>query len=314
MSALEISRVVVGITMGFTGMCLNTMIVLVNLWDWLMGIHVSSCDFVLSLIGLVNIFFNFDLVLDTIFRGFQTYITLSGEILLRILGLLIYLASCNFWFTVCLCTYYCLRIVSFTNGLLFLLKMRISMYLPKLLVISALESFFIAVPSIWNIQLENSHQSLPNISSPYQVISIKFPYKVTLMSGTIAPLILTLIPTVFTLNSLWRHTVMMKKKVLGSSSAQTQAHVTAARTMVLLLALHVFLYMASITVIWHSFNVDDISQYFSWFLVFSCPTLQALVLINGNTKLRKSAKHITEQIRTRYQMFWGERTGSHLQD
>ncbi|KAG8539641.1 hypothetical protein GDO81_020602 [Engystomops pustulosus] len=299
--------------MGFTGIYLNAMIVVVNLRDRHHGRHLGSSNLLLSSIGLNNVFFQTDLVLDSIFFGFHKYIPFSREIHLRILNLLTCFASCNYWFTVWLCTYYCLRIVSFPNGVLFLLKMRISTYLRKLLVISALESCLISVLSTWNMYLEPLDNPTLNTSS-LQVISIKFPYKVVMMCGTIVPLVLTLIPTGFTLSSLWRHIMMMKRNMMGSSAAQTRAHVTAARTMVLLLTLHLLLYFASLSIILHSFNVNDISQYFCWFIIFSYSTLQALVIIHGNSKLRTSGKLIIRRLRTWNLMFQGNQTGSGLHD
>ncbi|XP_069841137.1 taste receptor type 2 member 4-like [Dendropsophus ebraccatus] len=286
----------IGITTGFTGICLNSMIVVVNLKEWHDGVHVSSCDLVLSFIGLINVCFQANLVLDTIFTAFQTYTKFAREIHLRILSILVFLASCNHWFTVWLCTYYCLRIVNFTSGFLFLLKMRISTYLPKLLVISVIESFLVAVPSTWNMYLEPPHELVLNTSSSHQVISVTISYMLTLVCGTIFPLILTLVATGFTLNSLRRHIVMLKANMVGSSNARTHAHVMAARTMVLLLTLHMIFYMSSLSIVLHSFNVEDFSQKLSWFVIFSFSTFQALIIINGNSKLRRSGKCIMKRL------------------
>ncbi|XP_073502366.1 taste receptor type 2 member 40-like [Phyllobates terribilis] len=314
LSAQDMSRVAIGLATGFTGICLNSMIVAVNLSDWHGGIILSSCDLVLSLIGLINVLFQTDLVLEMIFRAFRTYIKLAIGIHLRILQILVFLASCNYWFTVLLCTYYCLRIINFSSGLLFLLKMRISTYLPKLLVMLAGQSFCIAVPAAWTMYLVPPHELVVNTSSSQEVITITFTYKVILMCGTITPLILTLIPTVLTLNSLWRHIMMMKKNMLGSSTARTHAHVTAARTMVLLLTLLMSFYISSISIILHSFNVEDVSQHFSWFVIFSFSTLQAIIIIHGNSKLRTSANHIINQPRNWYLTLHGNHPGSEVKE
>ncbi|XP_073416665.1 taste receptor type 2 member 4-like [Dendrobates tinctorius] len=313
--ARDLSRVAIGLVTGFTGICLNSMIVAVNLRDWHVGIHLSSCDFVLSLIGLINVLFQMDLVLEMIFSAFQTYIKLSIEIHLRVLQILVFLASCNYWFTVLLCTYYCLRIVNFSSGFLFLLKMRISRYLPTLLVISAVQSFCVAVPAAWTMYLVPPRELVVNTSSSsHDIIAITFAYKVTLICGTITPLILTLIPTVLTLNSLWRHVMMMKKNILGSSTARTHAHVTAARTMVLLLTLLMSFYFSSISIILHSFNVEDLSQHFSWFVIFSYSTLQGVVIIQGNSKLRTSANRIIKQPGNRHLTLHGSQPGLEIQE
>ncbi|KAM4023630.1 taste receptor type 2 member 4-like [Anomaloglossus baeobatrachus] len=313
-SARDISRVIVGFVTGFTGICLNSMIIGVNFRDWHQGIHLSSCDLLLSLIGIINVLFQTDLVLDMIFRGFETYIMLAREIHLRVLHVLVFLASCNYWSTVWLCNYYCLRIVSFSNGLLLLLKMRISTYLPKLLVISAALSVCVAVPAVWTMYLVPPQELELNTSSSHKIIAITFPYKVILMCGTITPLILTLIPTVLTLNSLWRHIIIMKKNMLGSSKARTCAHVTATRTMVLLHTLHMVFYISSISIILHAFNVEDISQHVSWLFIFSHSTLQAIIIIHGNSKLRTSGNQIIKKIGNWCWTIHGDHAGSELHE
>ncbi|XP_068103382.1 taste receptor type 2 member 40-like [Hyperolius riggenbachi] len=289
-SILEVIRLVMGISAGLSGMCLNAWIVAVNAKDWWKGISLSTCDLILSLIGLFNFILQFDMILDVVFTGFQISAGFVREAHLRLLNVVICLVSCNYWFTVWLSTYYCFRIVSFASGVLYILKRRIHTIIPKLLALSVVASVCISIPAFWNMSafFENYGQ---NVTTKEDMIIIITPsYVATLMTGTVVPLVLTLLPTAVTLNSLRRHTKKMKNIV------STKAHIRAVKTMVLLIILHMAFYAVSMSILLNSFNIDDTAQYFCWYFVLFHSTLQAIVLIIGNSKMKRAGLCILKQV------------------
>nr|DBA18878.1 TPA: hypothetical protein GDO54_014773 [Pyxicephalus adspersus] len=291
-SIIEVVRLVIGITAGLSGTSLNVWIIGVNILDWWKVGSPSSVDLILSFIGLINCIQQIDITLDIIFAGSLSYVGFADEIHLRFLKVLICLTSLNLWSTVWLCTYYCCRIVSFTSGILFRLKMKIRILIPKLLAMSIIESVIITIPSSWNVYVSDRNLG-QNATNGQKIIVTRVSYLVTLLIGTIVPLLLALIPTGLTLISLWRHTRRMKK---NTPDLSTKAHIRASLTMVLLITLHITICAVSVFIVLSSFNTDHLARYISWFVIYFYSTLQAVVLISGNSKLKNGGRQLLTQI------------------
>ncbi|XP_053328047.1 taste receptor type 2 member 40-like [Spea bombifrons] len=287
----------VGIFSWLSGLLLNCWILSVNTKDYRAGIRLSPCDQLLTLMGSANLVLQTALSADIVLLTFRSYSAYVTQVHRKILSVQMFLISLSLWLTVWLSVYYCLRIVNFTHGLLFTLKMRISAFLPRLLVFSVVHSFFIAIPSVWTISVKVLPSPFQNMTLNSTInrtdLSMDFHYFMVIFLGCIIPLSLTLIPIGATLRSLWKHTRRMKKNDFGRP--QIQAHVTAARTMILLTILYVMFYVASISVLSCSFNIRSIEMHFSWFFIMFYPTTQSIVLIAGNSKLRKAAKSFQKQ-------------------
>ncbi|XP_069841088.1 taste receptor type 2 member 39-like [Dendropsophus ebraccatus] len=272
------------------GVSCNLWIVYINLEDWRRGFHRSPADQILSFMALINASIQVMICFDMSSTTTRFY-DIFDSIHLRIIDVEIFLISCNMWFTAWLSVYYYMKIVSFTGGLLLVLKMRISKLLPKLMVMSTVGSFVIALPSCWSIYTDEETIGNATYNSIESLI-ISSPYLITAFVGCIILLILTLLPIGLTLRSLWRHMKRMKVSSVVSSRPQTQAHVTAARTMVLLVTLHTIFNAVSIYVLFRSFNFVDISIVFCGYFIVLYPTFQALVMITGNSKLKKAGRDI----------------------
>ncbi|XP_063808072.1 taste receptor type 2 member 13-like [Pseudophryne corroboree] len=292
---LLLTNISLCILAGVSGISFNSWIVSVNIKDWRRGVRMSPCDQLLSFMGLVNILMQTVWSVD-MFLGQVTCKETFARIDLWFYFFLFFIVPYNMWLTAWLSTYFCLRIVSFTKGIFLVMKMRISGFLPKLLVASAVYCFFLAIQLPWNIHAETTQavigNATSNSTSEYVTVTVRFPYIITVGVGTILPLLLTLIPIGLTLVSLWRHTYRMKMNTSDSCRPQTQAHVTAARTMILLVTLHTTFQACAISYLMRIFNIIGIPLFFCWyFLLFYC-TLQSIVIITGNTKQWKASKGI----------------------
>ncbi|XP_075141484.1 taste receptor type 2 member 40-like [Leptodactylus fuscus] len=253
-------KLLVGIIAGLSGLVFNSWIVHVIAKDWRRGVHLSLPDQILTFMGLIDITLQAALSFDMSSIQSQLY-TSYDQIHLSFLGFMMFLVSTNVWLTAWLSIYYCMRIVNFTDGILFICKMRICTFLPKLQVVSTVGSFILSFASFWNIYPVKDQEvfgnSTCNLTKEQTSILVTSPYLIALLLGCILPLVLTLIPIGLTLGSLWRHLKRMNKNKSDTCQPRTQAHVRAARTMVLQVSLH---------------------------------TGQALVIITGNAKLIKASK------------------------
>ncbi|XP_075141487.1 taste receptor type 2 member 40-like [Leptodactylus fuscus] len=286
-----------GAACGLSTVVFNSWIIHVNAKDWRRGVHLNLPDQILTFLGLNNILwqavFSFDM------SSIQTNLYTSfDQIHIGWIGFMLFLGSTNIWFTAWLSIYYCMKIVNFTSRILLVCKMRISRLLPKLMVGSIVVSFIGSLVSFWNIYPVINHKvienSTYNLTSEQAFISITPSYQIVAFLGCILPLILTLIPIGLTLSSLWRHLRRMNMNTSDSHQPRTQAHVRAARTMVLLVSLHTDRIISSMYILSKGFNFYDVdvSIFVCWYFILWYSTAQALVLIQGNSKLRKASKGI----------------------
>ncbi|XP_063285681.1 taste receptor type 2 member 116-like [Pelobates fuscus] len=276
---------------GLIGFTLNSWIIAVNMKDYRAGIRLSLCDQILTLIGLTNLGLQTVLSANSFISTFKSnYKMFFQEFQLTKIGILVFLTTFNLWLTVSLSSYYCLKIVNFKRGIFLTLKMRISTFLPKFMVLSFVESIFITIPFAWNVSpqiLNDPKKNSTDNSMEFQVIlTVTSNYLVVVLTGTIVPLFFILLNIGLTLTSLWRHTKMMKKN--DFCRHQLEAHRKAARTIVLLLLIYVIFYMSCVIITLYSFNVGNIMMV--WFLVLAYPMAQSLIIILGNSKLKKASK------------------------
>ncbi|XP_073502351.1 taste receptor type 2 member 140-like [Phyllobates terribilis] len=281
----------VGVAAIVLGVGCNSWIVYINLMDWGRGLHLSLPDQILSFMALINAVLEHLLCFDVISLA-TSFFDSADPIHLKILDFLIFLISCNIWLTGWLSVYYYMRIVRFSGGLLLKIKIKISKLLPKLMVVSTIESLIIALPSFWNIYIkrETIGNATLHSSEENTLLIISPPYLITAYLGCGLPLMLTLIPIGLTISSLWKHMKRMNTKNVISSRPQTQAHITAVKTMVLLVTAHTGFHAFSIFILMRSFNFIDILMMFSGYFVVLYPAIQALIMITGNSKLKQAGK------------------------
>ncbi|XP_077305935.1 taste receptor type 2 member 39-like [Lithobates pipiens] len=277
------------------GCASNLWIVHVNIMEWRSGLRLNPSDQILSFMAAINILLQITLSMDMSVVNVLSVKSYAPYNLV-LLSIAILLIICNLWVTTLLGSYYCLKIVNFSKGILLALKIRIPGLVPKLLVASVALSFCMAMPSNWNIYIECNQGSTKNLTcdSTKEIcfLGIRGGYLIAAFVGLILPLLLTLIPIAVTVASLWRHTRRLKKNKTDSCHPQTQAHVRAAQTMILLVTLHTAFYGALFSFFFKSFNVDGAAMLLSWFFVLFYPMTQSFVIITGNAKLWKACKRI----------------------
>uniref|UniRef100_A0A803SL84 Taste receptor type 2 n=1 Tax=Anolis carolinensis TaxID=28377 RepID=A0A803SL84_ANOCA len=201
------------------------------------------------------------------------------------------------WLTVWLSVFYCIKITTSTHFLFLWCKLRISWLIPRLLVGSAIISFVsiyafrdILIPSHSNTTATNTSMiqewRLPQLVDSFKVFFLS--------AGSACPVLMMVLFSTVAVGSLCRHICRMTGKESRFRNPQTEAHIKAAGTVILLLLFHVSFYMAetiSLTI-----NIRTKHDIFVVVLTVVYPPAQAAILVLVNPKLKQAATHILLKI------------------
>ncbi|KAM4608095.1 taste receptor type 2 member 41-like [Discoglossus pictus] len=303
-----IATLTIASTAFMSGVPLNVFIIAVSFRAWVKGGQQSSADLILLALGSFNIttlslqcFGNIIQFFVDVFSSYSFYF--------------IYAVFCSTflsssWIIAWLCTFYCIKIVTFQHRLITYLKLRFSILLPWLLSGSIILSFslmtLLLVITILYVPSDNLDNNTNNSShgqlSGYRNIRL-FIYG--LDAAACVPLLLTVISLGLTITSLILHVLRLRRGSSNISFAQLKAHVHAAITMTLLLILEIIYFLVlmsnslclSSTVAWnwvsyaiycYSFTLQALILIFRnrrWSLacgVFVCPLKSGNIQINGD--------------------------------
>ncbi|XP_018422132.1 PREDICTED: taste receptor type 2 member 39-like [Nanorana parkeri] len=278
------------LVLGLTG---NLYILVVNALDWRKTQHLSACTTIISSLGISNLVLQAAVVINEMcFLILQSFY--SQDSVINAFGtILVFTFFSSILFSVCLCFYYFVKIVPF-QFLLGNLKSKISKIIPWLLGGSVLFSLIASVPLHWDLYRDTKHA---NISSGNVIESFNFSFAskcqcifniyLVLTAIVFVTYLLLCLPIII---SLCKHMQMIKRNLGGTTNLD--AHLSAAATLILLLALYIYLSVALSFV----FNLTKTAG--TWFFSFcflmisSFPSLNSLVLIIGNPKLRKPLKKL----------------------
>ncbi|XP_075421234.1 taste receptor type 2 member 7-like [Ascaphus truei] len=261
--------------------------------NWRKETSLNQCDLILLSMGLSNLallcILNAELFLYLVPSHIQFYSEIHSA--LNFLGM--FLLYLNFWLTAWLCVYYCIKISNFMHRLFLRVKLWVSSVLQKLLLMSAVGSFIISVPTLWLCQQidhqENSTYSLTANCSAVSETPAFYSSIIIIEAvlGCCLPFLLSLISIGLTLTSLWGHVWRMKQKTPDFSIPRLQVHSRAARTMILLVVLSMSFIITEIYFLFFLYDIENILKEIFGFFFLCYPTAQAFLLIQGNTKLRR---------------------------
>ncbi|XP_053549017.1 taste receptor type 2 member 4-like [Bombina bombina] len=279
-----------------TGSMENIFILLVNFLDWLKSRKLGPCDQIINCLGFFNLFFQGTVVINEFcirlwtgyFQDFVVKIFVSIQIFLFFSSLW----SCTF-----LCFYYCVKIIHFSSSFFFLLKANISKIVPWFLTLFVLVSVGFSLPAFW--ELYKDFSPVPgnfsgNVSSSLNYIfksKCNCLFRIYLCLSSAAFTIFTLL-AVTILISLCRHMQRVSKNSDGFDARRLAAHISATRTVTLLLVLYISFYIALNFIFSSPAAVGTLLFSLSMLMISSFPSLNALILITGNTKLKNVLKKI----------------------
>ncbi|XP_075141485.1 taste receptor type 2 member 40-like [Leptodactylus fuscus] len=280
-----------GILDSGTAFILNIWILVIGARSLKTGKRLNPPDLIHLVIGAVNVALQCFLVSKAILSIFFTSVIFVREVYVTtIIGTHI-LMYFTYWLTAWLCLYYCVTICNFSHPMFLWLRRNISMYLPHLLLLSAVGCFFISLPTIWTANVKVTLQYPANSSLNPIFISGTFSFKpfyiqTASFMGSFLPFILIFVSILVTTSSLLRHLWKMRQKVSGLSQAKNQAHINAIRTMFMFLALSIIFYINEILFFSVSANPEVTYTIVNWMIFITFPTAESLIIIFSNPKLR----------------------------
>ncbi|NP_001165530.1 bitter taste receptor 45 [Xenopus tropicalis] len=283
------SMAILGVTT-MMGIFTNSIIVVVNIVDKVKGKSFNPSDLILVTLGLSNITFQFTMTANDFLIILWSDLYFSSAIYATFKVLLFSTIFASFWFTVCLCVYYCLQIVIFTHPILVRLKLALSRLVPYFLAASVFISVVISTPGIWST---NSDPPISNLTSN-QSLEIEVP-KLSLVYlfssniiGCSLPLVLVGISNCLILKSLIRKRAMLEKNKSDAHSPRTEARERAARTAGCLLLLYMTFYISEIFMFVDFFPPSSPGFCTCLMIIYGYPPTQSVILIFGSPKLKKA--------------------------
>ncbi|XP_077130068.1 taste receptor type 2 member 40-like [Ranitomeya variabilis] len=249
-------------------------------------------DLIYLVIGVVNIALQCSLSYQGLLAVFSISSMFIQKVFVPTIVSTLTLLYFTYWLTAWLCIYYCVTISTFSHPFFVWSKRNISMYLPRLLLLSAAGCFFISIPAIWMATVEVTLQSVVNGSLDPIFISGTYHLQLTYIQtatflGCCVPFLLILVSIIVTNSSLLRHLCKMRKKESGLSQTKDEAHVNAIRTMWRFLTISIIFYISEILFFSMPPNPEDPYTILSWLIFMSFPTAESLVIIYANPKLRR---------------------------
>ncbi|XP_044130508.1 taste receptor type 2 member 41-like [Bufo gargarizans] len=283
MTALGVFWLILLILTGMSGTFLNSLVVVMCFGLWRRMSDLCNFNGILLIIGLVNLFYQWCLTLDNVFKYSDIYETFDKRLCLCLFYLQFTLVGVSLWNTAWLAIFYCVRLLNYSHWLFLQVKEKFSSFLPQLMVGSVLWSAFITMPLFWETTMEIAqNQTEKRNVCHYNVNAYYIILRPTL--GFCIPFLLTCLSIGLSVRTLVRHINRMRK--FHITSPQLQGHFRAAKVMVT----HVYLEISfSVVIIIRTCTLrsNSIIEGIYWANILLYPTSQALILIFGNPNLKR---------------------------
>lgn len=290
MSLTVIINVLVHCIFLVTGLIGNIFILTVHFLDWLNTHEHNPCNLILNGIGISNIFLQGTVVFQEITFFMYPDFYFKDWVIYMVLALVTTFSFCSLWCSTCLCFFYCVKIVNLQGTLFYKIKAKLSKLVPWLLAFSIALSWGAGLPAYWDLYLLTSITSL-NISGNITTIaSAKYwskcncIFNVYIFIASAAFIIISLTAgTIIT--SLCMHMRRLRQNNEGFGHARINTHLSAARTVTLLLVIYLLFY-GSFMIIYNPLGFpDDITMTVCLIIISCFPSINSIILIFGNRKL-----------------------------
>lgn len=284
MSALRMIWLILILLTGMSGTLLNSLVAVVyfRLWrgmsDW------CSYNGILLLIGLVNLFYQWCLTVDSLFKYSHMYDLFDKKLCLFLFSLQLTLVGVSLWNTTWLSIFYCTRLVNSSHWLFLWIKDKFFLFLPQLMAGSVLFSVVITLPLFCATSMEIPQ----NRTGKLTLCSYNVDVNDIILSPVIGfciPVPITCLSIGLSVRTLVRHIWRMRRSHIAAP--QLQGHFQAVRTMVVRLVLEIIFFIIIVIGTFTSLSSNSTMKSICWTNTLTYPTTQALILITGNPKLKK---------------------------
>ncbi|XP_018413692.1 PREDICTED: taste receptor type 2 member 40-like [Nanorana parkeri] len=271
--------------------------------DLIRGRNISPRELILSTLGLFNMFYQLTLIANDLFIFLWNELYFSDKVHTTFSLLLFFTIFSSFWFTVCLCGFYYVNIVSFKHPFFMQLKQRMSEVVNWMLALSILIALTISIPVSWNISKPSI--SLVTANAPYvkEDISQISPHYLLIASmfGCCIPLVLVGTTDAIVLRSLYTNARLLRRNAGGMSVQSVDASMAAARTITSLLLLYLCFYLSVISLL-----LNIVLMGSTWFplcvtVIYSYSPIQSVILILGSPKLKGASLRLFARLMSQWQ-------------
>ncbi|XP_012425321.5 taste receptor type 2 member 40-like [Taeniopygia guttata] len=203
-----------------------------------------------------------------------------------------FLIYSSLWFGAWLSVFCCIKVASFTQHFFIWLKLRIARLVPWMLLTSWLCSFTAAIPfalDVYSVH-ENftSPLSMTNSSARRTTWNDRLTLLIYLWSASTAlPLILSVVPNILLIRSLWVHTREMQNNATGFGDPSLEAHMKAIKSICSFFVLFVTYFICLLVLYSRVFSLFSDKESMCIVIMAACPTGHTMVLIWSNPKFQE---------------------------
>ncbi|XP_069841134.1 taste receptor type 2 member 4-like [Dendropsophus ebraccatus] len=193
----------------------------------------------------------------------------------------------QYWLIAWLCHFYFISTTNVRHKVFIWIKRSFSRFLPHLLLMSVVLSLALSV--LLGSDRLSQPQPSENTTLGYNLHNLTFNFLPIMLStfiGCWTPFIIGLISVGFTVSSFLIHIGNMKQSVGGFTAPQLGVYTRAIWTMTLLILISVAYNLSEIFGMIGFFNQDD-QHLLNWLFGVSFPTVEAAIIIQASSKLRK---------------------------
>ncbi|XP_056388315.1 taste receptor type 2 member 7-like [Hyla sarda] len=280
-----------------TGVTGNSFILIVHLTDWLRTHDHNPCNLILNGIGISNLLLQGSVVFQEITFFLYPDYYFEDWVIYMVIALQATYSFSSLWCSTCLCFYYFVKIVNLRGTLFYKLKAKLSTLVPWLLVFSVILSWFAGMPAYWDLYLDISLSTLNITGNLTTLVSAKYSSRCNCLFQVFnvvasAAFIIIFLTAGAIIASLCKHMLRMKQNSDGPGHSKIRSHLSAAKTVTLLLIFYLIFY-SSFTVIYNPVGFpDDLTMTFCLIIVSFFPTVNSVILIFGNRKLTNILKKL----------------------
>ncbi|NWV32308.1 TA2R7 protein, partial [Grantiella picta] len=201
----------------------------------------------------------------------------------------------NFWFSACLCVFYCIKIANFRNRFFIYMKVKIDKIVPWLLLGSVIFSIVVGIVC-YNIIDKALCKNLNfTCQGRFWKAAIKMDedfYIMNFVTGSVCTtsFMAVIFSAVFLLFSLWRHKRTMQINSMNSLSVE--AHVRAMKSILSLFIMYSINFMSLILTLIYSTKKQEHMMFLVFLIHTAFPGAHSIILILSNPKLEKTLLRI----------------------
>ncbi|KAM4031630.1 LOW QUALITY PROTEIN: taste receptor type 2 member 9-like [Anomaloglossus baeobatrachus] len=279
-----------------TGVIGNLFILTVHFLDWLRTRDFNPSILIINSISLINIIFQgaitFDRITFFMFVGFY----IQDWVVKPLVVILSSLAFSSLWSSTCLCFYYCIKIANFNGSFFYKVKAKAPVIVPWLLIICIAASWAVGVSAYLDLYMDIKPVTALIAGNITLIFSYSLRsrcrciYHIYMLFAAVAFVIIFLTAGAI-VASLCKHMIRMKKNNDASGNSRIHSHLSATKTVILLL-LYLIFYGFLSSLFSEVENYGNFIFLISYIVVSGFPTFNSIILIMGNRKLSDSVKRL----------------------